>query len=91
MHEPLRTVAHRQEKAQEKTMRQTKRDGYTITLNRKARTYTIRRYEHGRLVAKYRSSPQGEQFTEDWTENDIKMFIVSSGDYYIVKYNKQLN
>lgn len=58
---------------------------YTITLNRSAKTYTIRRYDNGRLTAKYRSYPQGSSFSEDWTESDIKNFLRCSSDYYVLK------
>lgn len=59
---------------------------HTITLNHRARTYTIRAYENGKLIAKYRSYPQSkEEFSEYWTENDIRNFLRYSGDYYEVK------
>ena len=59
---------------------------HTITLNHRARTYTIRAYENGKLIAKYRSKPQSkEDFTKDWTESDIRNFLRYSGDYYVVK------
>lgn len=59
---------------------------HTITLNHRVRTYTIRAYENGKLIAKYRSHPQRkEDFSEDWTENDIRNFLQSSNDYYVVK------
>lgn len=59
---------------------------HTITLNRRARTYTIRAYENGKLIAKYRSNPQSkEEFSEHWTENDIRNFLRYSSDYYMVR------
>lgn len=59
---------------------------YTITLNRSKKTYTIRVYEDGKLFAKYRSFPQGSEFSENWTENDIKAYLrYNDGDYYEVK------
>lgn len=58
---------------------------YTITLNHSAKTYTIRRYDNGKLTAKYRSYPQGSEFSEYWTESDIKNFLRNSNDYYIIK------
>lgn len=58
---------------------------YTITLNHSAKTYTIRRYDNGKLTAKYRSNPQGSDFSEDWTESDIKNFLRNSNDYYVIK------
>lgn len=58
---------------------------YTIAINRARRTYTIRRYDAGKLTAKYRSYPQGSQFSEHWTEADIRAFLKYSGDYYAIK------
>lgn len=59
---------------------------HTIKLNRRNRTYTIRSFENGKLIAKYRSNPQSkEEFCEDWTESDIRNFLRTSGDYYEVK------
>lgn len=58
---------------------------YTITLNHSAKTYTIRRYENGKLTAKYRSYPRGREFSEHWTESDIKNFLRYSNDYYVIK------
>ena len=59
---------------------------HKITLNHRARTYTIRAYENGKLIAKYRSYPQSkEEFSEYWTESDIRNFLRYSGDYYEVK------
>lgn len=62
-----------------------KATNYTITLNRSKRTYTICRYDNVKLSAKYRSYPQGNTFSEHWTEHDIISFLRYSGDYYIVK------
>ena len=59
---------------------------HTITCNYSKRTYTIREYdEDGKLLAKYRSYPQGEDFSDNWTENDIKSFLRSTEDYYKVR------
>ena len=58
---------------------------HTITFNRSRNTYTIRAFENGKLIAKYRSYPQGKDYSEYWTENDIRNFLRNSGDYYIVK------
>lgn len=58
---------------------------YTLRTNRSKRTYTIRRYEGCKVVAKYRSNPQGAEYSENWTENDIKNFLKYSNDYYIVR------
>lgn len=59
---------------------------YTITFNRSRKTYTIRKYDNGKLVTKYRTYPQGSEYSENWTENDIKNYLrYNDGDYYIVK------
>lgn len=58
---------------------------HTIKFNRSAKTYTIRAYENGRLVAKYRSYPQGNSYSEDWTEHDVRNFLRHSNDYYVIK------
>lgn len=56
---------------------------YTLTLNRSKKTYTIRVHEDGKLIAKYRSYPQGAEFSENWTESDIKAYLhYNDGDYY---------
>lgn len=58
---------------------------YTLRTNRRKRTYTIRRYEGRNVVTKYRSNPQGAEYSENWTENDIKNFLKYSNDYYVVR------
>lgn len=59
---------------------------YTITFNRSRKTYTIRKYDNGKLVTKYRTYPQGAEYSENWTENDIKNYLrYNDGDYYIVR------
>jgi hypothetical protein len=58
---------------------------YTIKTNRKKRTYTIRRYNNKKVTAKYRSYPQGKDYSEHWTENDIYNFLKYSNDYYEVR------
>lgn len=57
---------------------------YKIAFNRSKKTYTIRRYDNGKLTAKYRSLPQGKEFTENWTEGDIRNFL-KTDEYYKVK------
>lgn len=57
---------------------------YTITLNHQRKTYTIRVYQSGKLAAKYRSYPQGKEFSAFWTQADIVSFLRYSNDYYIV-------
>ena len=37
---------------------------YTIRFNRSRKTYTIRVYYRGRLQAKYRTYPQGRDYSE---------------------------
>lgn len=60
---------------------------HKITFNRSKRTYTIRKYEdNGKLIAKYRSYPQAKnEYSEDWTENDIRTYLRQSNDYYEVR------
>lgn len=58
---------------------------YTLTTNRSKKTYTIRVSENGKLIHKYRSYPQGAEYSEHWTENDIRGFLHHSNDYYVVK------
>lgn len=59
---------------------------YTITFNRSRKTYTIREYDNGKLVAKFRTYPQGASYSENWTENDIKRYLrYNDSDYYIVR------
>ena len=65
---------------------------YEISFNRSKKIYTIRVYvankrvcDKGRLIAKYRSNPQGKDYHEDWTENDIRNFLKTSNDYYEIK------
>ena len=67
-----------------KMMKQKNTTRYTIKLNHRARTYTIRRYDNGKVTAKYRSYAQGSEFSEHWTEDDIKNFLRYSNDYYII-------
>lgn len=57
---------------------------FRISLNRQARTYTIREYNNGKCINKYRSYPQGDEFSEHWTENDIRNFLKYSNDCYRV-------
>lgn len=57
---------------------------YTIKLNYRRKTYTIRAYgAKGKVFAKYRSTPQGAAFIEDWTQNDILAFLKYGGYYEI--------
>lgn len=58
---------------------------YTLTCNRSRKTYTIREYYNGKLNAKYRTYPQGRDYSEIWTENDIKNYLRYNNDYYLVK------
>lgn len=58
---------------------------YKLTTNKRRKTYTIRVYEGGKLISKYRTCPQGADFSEFWTENDIKNYLKMNSDYYEVK------
>lgn len=58
---------------------------YTLVCNRSRKTYTIREYCNGKLTAKYRTCPQGSDYSENWTENDIKSYLRNNSDYYLVK------
>lgn len=59
---------------------------YKLTCNYSRKTYTIRVYDaKGQLIAKYRSLPQGRDFSDIWTQNDIANFLKYSNDYYLVK------
>lgn len=58
---------------------------YKIAFNRCNKTYTIRvYYDNGKLCNKYRSYPQGKEYSEDWTQSDIYNFLVHTDDYYKV-------
>lgn len=58
---------------------------YTIRFNRSRKTYTIREYYRGRLQAKYRTYPQGRDYSEHWTQHDIFNHLRYANDYYVVK------
>jgi hypothetical protein len=58
---------------------------YTIKCNESAKTYTIRQIIDGKIVGKYRSYPQGKDFSVNWTQNDIISFLRHSNDYYVVR------
>lgn len=58
---------------------------YSIVLNYKAKTYTIRRFDGNKVTAKYRSYPQGSSFSDCWSEHDIINFLKYSSDYYLVR------
>lgn len=50
------------------------------------RTCTIRVFEGGKLVNKYRSAVQSKSdFKEFWTESDIIAFLKYINDYYSIK------
>jgi endoglucanase Acf2 len=58
-----------------------------VKSNQSERTFTIRKYEGGKLIAKYRTIPlsQDEFDREEMnTENDWKQFL-KSDDYYVVR------
>lgn len=60
----------------------------SVRSNKKARTFTIRRYDvDGQLVAKYRTIPYSkEEFDnmENNTENDWDFYLRSTDEYYKV-------
>lgn len=58
---------------------------YKISFNRSKKTYTIKRYINGKLIYPYyRSYPQGAEYSEHWTQNDIRAFLRHSNDYYLI-------
>lgn len=57
---------------------------YRISPNRAKKTYTIRIYEHNKQIGKYRSYPQGKNFTDQWTQEDIIAFLSQPGNCYAV-------
>lgn len=65
-------------------MRQNETRQYTLRTNRSKKTYTIRVYENGKLIAKYRTYSEGSEYSETWTENDIKVYLRYSDNYYKV-------
>lgn len=48
---------------------------YRLSANHHSRTYTIRKYVDCRCVEKYRSTPRGELFSDNWSEEDIIKFM----------------
>ena len=62
---------------------------YTIKTNERKRTATIRVYEGGELIAKYRTLPFSKEDFKTvslWWESDIKNFLrFESESYYLVK------
>lgn len=58
---------------------------YTIRFNRSRKTYTIREYLNGEQINKFRTYPQGKDYSENWTQNDIINFLRNSDEYYIVQ------
>lgn len=58
---------------------------YTIAYNRTRKTYTITRWDDGKVVSVYRSYPQGKKYSENWTQADIIWFLRHSDDYYEVR------
>lgn len=47
---------------------------YKMTPNYSKKTYTIRVYENGKLLSKYRTIRASEMY-DDWTQDDIKMIL----------------
>ena len=61
---------------------------YTITLNRSKKTATIRVYENGKTIAKYRTgrlTSDEMEAMEYYTDGDITSYLRTSGNYCVVK------
>ena len=62
-----------------------KTETITVTSNQSKRTFTIRKYEYGKLYSKYKTSAMTpEEFEEEEmnTEKDWDNFLNNSGNYY---------
>lgn len=61
---------------------------YKITLNRSRKTATIRVYENGKIIAKYRTNrltSDEMEAMECYTDGDTAAYLRTSGNYYPVK------
>lgn len=61
---------------------------HKLSIDSEKRVATIECYENGELYATYRTNELTEQELEEmdyYTENDIRDYLRSSGDYYVVK------
>jgi hypothetical protein len=59
-----------------------------VTPNYSKRTFTIRKYDNGKVYSKYRTSPRSmEEFESEEmnTEGDWRYFLRSSNDYLVIK------
>ena len=57
-----------------------------VKANQSARTFTIRKYVDGKLIAKYRTIPMSQDefdSAEMWTEQDWRQFL-KTDEYYVV-------
>ena len=56
------------------------------TPNYKDKTYTIRKYNNGKVYVKYRTTKMSNNMDITWTENDWQQFLNKCiGEYYEVK------
>lgn len=61
---------------------------YKVTLNKSRKTATIRVYENGKIIAKYRTNrltADEMEAMEYYTEGDIAAYLKTSGNYYPVR------
>lgn len=61
---------------------------YKVTLNMSRKTATIRVYENGKIIAKYRTgrlTSDEIEAMEYYTEGDIAAYLKTSGNYYPVR------
>lgn len=61
---------------------------YKVTLNKSRKTATIRVYENGKIIAKYRTNrltANEMKAMEYYTDGDTAAYLRTSGNYYVVK------
>ena len=61
---------------------------YKVALNRSHKTATIRVYENGKIIAKYRTNhltADEMEAMEYCTDGDIAVYLRTSGNYYPVR------
>lgn len=61
---------------------------HKLTVDTQKRVATIECYENEELYATYRTNELSDQELEEmdyFTENDIRDYLRTSGDYYVVK------
>ena len=59
-----------------------------VTPNYRKKTFTIRKYDNGKVFSKYRTTPMSkEEFESEEmnTETDWRYFLRSSNDYSVIK------